>query len=146
MVSASLFKFDPNHLTMFSSSSSIRTEGVLVSVRTAYVAAQSSPEHEHFVFAYKILIRNESEETVQLIRRQWVIKDAFGGTEVVKGDGVVGQQPILGPGESHEYMSGCNFRTPIGVMHGYYYMLKPDGTEFRVRIPKFTMVFPVLMN
>lgn len=131
---------------MFSSATSIRTEGVLVSVRTAYVAAQSSPELDHYVFAYKILIRNESDATVQLMRRQWHIKDALGGVEVINGDGVVGQQPVLKPGDSHEYMSGCDFRTPVGAMQGYYFMVKPDGTEFRVRIPKFTMVYPVLLN
>jgi ApaG protein len=131
---------------MFSNTTSIRTDGVLVSVRTAYVDAQSSPQLGHYVFAYKILIRNESTQTVQLLCRQWFIKDAIGKTEVVNGEGVVGQKPVLAPGESHEYMSGSNFRTPIGQMYGYYIMARPDGTEFKVRIPKFTMVFPSLLN
>ena len=131
---------------MFSNNTSIRTEGVLVSVRTAYVTAQSNPRLDHYVFAYKILIRNESDTTVQLLRRQWFIKDATGKTQVVDGEGVVGQKPVLAPGESHEYMSGCDFGTPIGQMHGHYFMVRPDGTEFKVRIPKFTMVHPSILN
>lgn len=131
---------------MFSNNTSIRTEGVLVSVRSAYVAAQSNPHLEHYVFAYKVLIRNESDTTVQLLRRQWFIRDAMGRVQQVDGEGVVGQKPVLAPGESHEYMSGCDFHTPIGQMHGFYFMVRPDGTEFKVRIPRFTMVYPTILN
>lgn len=131
---------------MFSEITSTKTEGVVVSVRTAYVQDQSSRQLEHFVFAYKITIHNESDSTVQLLRRKWFIKDALGRVHTVAGEGVVGQKPILLPGESHEYMSGCDFRTPIGQMYGHYVMVRTDGTEFKVRIPKFTMIAPFVLN
>ncbi|MEM7035800.1 MAG: Co2+/Mg2+ efflux protein ApaG [Bacteroidota bacterium] len=127
--------------------SSTKTEGVLVSVRSAYVKEQSSPHLEHFVFAYKVRIVNESAHTVQLIGRKWLISDATGRKRMVTGEGVIGQQPILAPGESHEYISGCDFPTPIGQMHGFYFMERQvDGAELKVRIPRFTMVVPYLLN
>jgi ApaG protein len=131
---------------MFSDTTSTKTQGVLVSVRTAYLPDQSSRQLEHYVFAYKILITNESEAPVKLLRRKWFIKDALGREHIITGEGVVGQQPLLQPGQSHEYISGCDFTTPVGQMHGFFYMTRPDGTEFRVRIPKFTMVANFVLN
>jgi ApaG protein len=131
---------------MFSDTTSTKTQGVVVTVRTAYLPEQSSRQLEHYVFAYKILIQNESDAPVQLLRRKWFIKDALGREHIVAGDGVVGQQPLLLPGESHEYISGCDFTTPIGQMHGFFYMAKADGAEIRVRIPKFTMVANFVLN
>ncbi|MEM0996324.1 MAG: Co2+/Mg2+ efflux protein ApaG [Bacteroidota bacterium] len=132
---------------MFSDIQSIKTDGVLVSVRTTYVVEQSSPHLDNYVFAYKIQIVNESSATVQLLRRRWVITDALGDKRVVEGDGVIGQQPTLAPGESHEYISGCDFSTPIGQMEGHYTMQRLlDDSEFEVRIPRFSMVAPFLLN
>lgn len=132
---------------MFSEIVSSRTEDVIVSVQTTYVPGQSSPHQEHYMFAYRIRITNDSSETVQLLRRQWLITDAYGTKRRVEGDGVVGQQPILAPGQSHEYVSGCDFRTPIGQMRGYYVMARLDNhAEFKVRIPTFVMVYPLALN
>jgi ApaG protein len=132
---------------MFSELVSVRTEDVIVSVQSAYLAAQSNPVADHFVFAYRIRITNESSQTVQLLRRQWLIRDAYGRKRRVEGDGVVGLQPILAPGESHEYMSGCDFKSPIGQMKGYFFMVrKGDPTEFKVRIPTFTLATPPTLN
>jgi ApaG protein len=133
--------------SMFSDINSTKTEGVLVSVSTAYVIEQSSPHLDHFMFAYQITILNESSDTVQLLRRRWLIKDGYGVVRVVEGEGVIGRQPILKPGEEHEYISGCEFTTPIGKMSGHYTMVRhSDGTEFDVRIPDFVMVAPFTLN
>lgn len=131
---------------MFSEPSSKITEGVRVAVRTAWLEERSSFANGHFVFAYKVQIYNESPQQVQLLRRKWIITDAVGRVRVVSGDGVIGEQPVLLPGESHEYISGCDFQTPIGHMTGYYYMVRPDGSSLRVRIPDFTMSVPHLLN
>lgn len=132
---------------MFSEITSTVTEGVRVSVRTAYVKEQSSPHLDHFVFAYKVQIVNESPYRVQLLRRKWIITDGIGRKRSVSGEGVIGKQPVLEPGESHEYISGCDFQTPIGQMRGYYYMERAmDDEEIKVKIPRFTMVVPYLLN
>jgi ApaG protein len=132
---------------MFSEFVNSRTADVIVSVQTAYLPTQSTPESGHYMFAYRVRITNASSETVQLLRRKWLIVDAMGQKRKVEGDGVVGLQPILAPGESHEYISGCEFHTPIGQMRGWYYMVrKGDPTEFKVRIPTFTMATPATNN
>lgn len=123
------------------------TEGVKVSVITEYQPAYSDPKQEHFVFTYKILIENYSTNTVQLLRRYWNIFDSNGTVRKVEGEGVVGQKPILEPGELHEYVSGCNLRTGIGKMVGTYLMERiADGHQFEVSIPQFTLVAPYLLN
>lgn len=123
------------------------TEGIRVSVRSAYVREESSPDHEHYVFAYHVQIINESPYKVQLLRRKWEILDALGRKREVSGEGVIGQQPLLAPGQVHEYISGCNFGTPIGQMQGHYFMIRNvDQAEFPVRIPRFTMVVPFTLN
>jgi ApaG protein len=132
---------------MFSEFVNCRTADVIVSVQTAYLPTQSTPEANHFMFAYRVRITNASTSTVQLRRRKWLIVDAYGRRRRVEGDGVVGQQPVLAPGESYEYISGCDFPTPIGQMKGSYYMVqKGDTAEFKVRIPTFTMATPPTNN
>ncbi|MDJ1469463.1 Co2+/Mg2+ efflux protein ApaG [Cytophagaceae bacterium DM2B3-1] len=123
------------------------TEGVKVTVATEYQPEYSSPAQEHYVFTYKISIENCSEYTVQLLRRHWHIHDSNGSIREVEGEGVIGLQPVLEPGETHEYVSGCNLKTNIGKMKGTYLMERiVDGKQFRVRIPEFTMVVPYRLN
>ncbi|KAA9338222.1 Co2+/Mg2+ efflux protein ApaG [Hymenobacter busanensis] len=126
---------------------STTTQGVTVSVSTSYLPDYSSPQQEHFVFAYKIDIRNRSEYTVKLLRRHWHIHDANGVVREVEGEGVVGQQPTLEPGDAHQYVSGCNLKTGIGKMRGTYLMERvADGRTFEVDIPEFTLVVPFRLN
>ncbi|SET00847.1 Co2+/Mg2+ efflux protein ApaG [Hymenobacter actinosclerus] len=123
------------------------TQGVTVSVTTNYLPDYSSPGQEHYVFAYKIDIRNNSEYTVKLLRRHWFISDANGVVREVEGEGVVGQQPVLEPGESHQYVSGCNLKSGVGKMSGTYQMERVmDGSEFDVEIPEFTLIVPYRLN
>jgi ApaG protein len=123
------------------------TDGVKVSVETAFQPEYSSPAQFHFVFTYRIKIENNSLYTVQLHRRHWKIYDANGAIREVEGEGVVGQQPILEPGESHEYISGCNLKTEIGKMKGTYLMEKiVDGKKFKVQIPEFVLIVPFKLN
>lgn len=123
------------------------TQGVTVSVTTNYLPDYSSPGQDHYVFAYKIDIRNNSEYTVKLLRRHWYIYDANGVVREVEGEGVVGQQPTLEPGDSHQYVSGCNLKSGLGKMRGTYQMERlMDGSEFSVDIPEFTLVVPYRLN
>lgn len=123
------------------------TDGVRVDVRTAYVHDESSPKHQYYVFLYQVDITNESEYQVQLLRREWHIVDGYGKHRMVEGEGVVGKQPVLKPGESHSYVSGSHFSTPVGAMHGFYLMARTlDGAQFWVDIPAFTMEVPCLSN
>ena len=123
------------------------TEGVKVTVTTNYLPDYSSPVQQHFVFAYKIKIENNSEFTVKLLRRHWYIHDSTGVVREVEGEGVVGQQPTLEPGESHEYVSGCNLKTGMGKMRGTYLMERlVDGKQFNANIPEFTLVVPYKLN
>jgi ApaG protein len=123
------------------------TEGVKVSVEIEYQPEYSSPSQYHFVFTYRITIENESEYTIKLLRRHWHIHDANSKTREVEGEGVVGQQPILEPGQMHQYVSGCNLKSGIGKMLGTYQMERiVDGKEFEVIIPEFTMVVPYKLN
>lgn len=125
----------------------IVTKGIKVSVETNYRPEHSQPAHEHFVFTYRITIENNSNNTVQLRARHWVIIDASHPTHEVDGDGVVGKQPILEPGEIHQYVSGCNLKSGIGKMKGFYLMERIlDGKRFKVEIPEFTMVVPYMLN
>ena len=123
------------------------TEGVKVTVTTNYLPDYSSPVQQHYVFAYKITIENNSEFTVKLLRRHWYIHDATGSVREVEGEGVVGQQPTLEPGESHEYVSGCNLKTGMGKMRGTYLMERlVDGKQFYVTIPDFVLIVPYKLN
>ena len=123
------------------------TEGIKISVDTAYEPSHSKPLKSVFLFSYKISIENCGSETVRLLRRHWHIFDANGEIEEVEGKGVVGEQPILDPGASHEYTSGCELSTEIGKMHGTYLMERiSTGERFYVNIPEFVMVIPHALN
>ncbi|MEM7108117.1 MAG: Co2+/Mg2+ efflux protein ApaG [Bacteroidota bacterium] len=123
------------------------TKGIKVSVETEYQPSYSSPSQYHYVFTYRITIENQSENTIQLLRRHWLINDAALLPREVDGEGVVGQQPILEPGQYHQYVSGCNLKSGIGKMGGSYLMERiVDGKKFQVAIPEFTMVAPFKLN
>jgi ApaG protein len=122
------------------------TRGVRVDVRTAYVPERSSPRDSRYFFAYRIRISNAGEETVQLLSRHWVITDGDGQVEHVRGPGVVGEQPVLEPGESFEYTSFCPLPTPIGSMHGNYQMVTAGGSSFDAEIPPFSLAVPNALN
>lgn len=123
------------------------TQGIRISVRSIFVPEQSSAKNFTFVFAYRIQIRNESDRTVQLMRRHWDITDSWTEKRQVDGDGVVGQQPVLLPGHDHTYVSGCVFKTPIGRMEGHYVMMDVHThQEFQVKIPAFLLSVPFVNN
>ncbi len=119
-----------------------RTRSILISVEPFYVDEQSAPEQDRFVFGYRVQIENEGAETVQLISRHWRITDALGRTTEVRGAGVVGEQPVLGPGERFEYTSGTPLATPSGIMVGSYAMVTSTGERFEVAIPAFSLDAP----
>ncbi len=110
-----------------------------VDVRPQYLPEQSSPAQGLYLFAYTITISNTGNVAAQLISRSWNVNDANGHTEKVKGLGVVGQQPLLQPGQSFEYTSGTRLRTPTGTMHGSYFCVAEDGEKFDVDIPMFVL-------
>ena len=118
------------------------TRGIRVSVEPNYVENQSAPEDRRYVWAYTVRIDNDSRETVQLKTRYWRITDAMGQTEEVWGEGVVGQQPVIRPGEGFEYTSGAPLATPSGLMVGRYGMETVDGVAFEVDIPAFSLDSP----
>jgi len=123
------------------------TEGVKVSVETLYQQEYSNPANEHFMFAYKITVENMTDYAVQLMRRRWDIFDSNGTKREVEGEGVVGLQPVIEPGDFHEYVSGCNLKTEMGSMKGGYQMLRlMDNHEFSVKIPEFQLVVPYKLN
>ncbi len=123
------------------------TDGVKVSVETLYQAEYSNPANEHYMFAYKINIENLGDFSVQLLTRHWDIFDSNGNHREVEGEGVVGLQPIIEPGEWHEYVSGCNLQTEMGSMKGTYEMLRlSDQTRLIVNIPEFALIVPYKMN
>ena len=115
------------------------TNGVSVEVQARYAPDQSTPQLGHWFFLYTVRIRNVGDETVQLLARHWVITDAAGKVEEVRGPGVVGEQPVLQPGESFEYTSGCPLETPSGSMHGRYEMRTAGGARFHAEIPRFAL-------
>lgn len=132
---------------MSSNLSSQVTEGIRVTVRTAYVEEDSCPKHDYYVFAYQVEIYNESPYHVQLVSREWHITDGLGLKRVVKGEGVVGKQPHLAPGETYRYVSGSHFQTTVGKMEGYYHMIrKIGGSKLKVEIPPFIMCVPHVNN
>jgi ApaG protein len=123
------------------------TEGVKVSVETVYQSEYSNPANEHFMFAYKVNIENLTEYSVQLLSRLWNIFDSNGAHRQVEGEGVVEQQPVIEPGNSHEYVSGCNLKTDMGSMKGEYTMRRLiDDEEFKVNIPEFHLITPYKLN
>ncbi|MBY0510753.1 MAG: Co2+/Mg2+ efflux protein ApaG [Rhodospirillaceae bacterium] len=118
------------------------TRNISVSVRPFYLEDQSSPGEDRFVWAYRVNIQNRGAETVQLLRRHWRITDKHGRLQEVKGPGVVGEQPVLKPGESFEYTSGCPLATPSGIMAGSYQMSTTGGEHFDIEIPAFSLDSP----
>jgi len=118
------------------------TRAIKVIVKPFYLEDQSSPSDDHYVWAYHVRIENHGSETVQLRRRHWRITDGMGQVHEVRGPGVVGEQPVLGPGESFEYTSGTPLKTPSGIMVGSYEMETRDGSSFSVAIPAFSLDSP----
>jgi ApaG protein len=110
-----------------------------VQVKPRYLPDQSAPDQDLYLFAYTIVIRNTGQVAAQLISRTWNVNDANGHTEKVKGLGVVGQQPLLQPGEKFEYTSGTRLRTPTGTMHGSFFCVAEDGEKFDVDVPMFVL-------
>lgn len=113
-----------------------------VSVQTTYLADQSDPGSGRHVFAYTVTLRNTGNVPAQLISRHWVITDAEGDVQEVRGLGVVGRQPLLAPGQTFEYTSGCSLATPVGTMKGSYQMTAEDGIQFEAPIPEFVLSMP----
>jgi ApaG protein len=113
-----------------------------INVRPQYLVEHSNPDEEKYVFAYTVTIRNTGEHTAQLISRHWIITDGNNAVEEVRGAGVVGEQPVLKPGEAFEYTSGCPLPTPVGSMRGSYQCVADDGTAFEAPIPEFVLSTP----
>jgi ApaG protein len=113
-----------------------------ISVRPQFVPEHSRPDEDKFLFAYTVTIRNTGDVAAQLISRHWIITDANNKVEEVQGPGVVGEQPVLKPGEAFEYTSGCPIATPVGSMRGSYQCVAEDGTRFEAPIPEFLLSMP----
>ena len=113
-----------------------------VEVLPAYIAEQSDPEQKHYVFSYTVTIRNNGSTPAKLLTRHWVITDGDGHVQEVKGDGVIGEQPYLQPGEGFQYTSGTFINTPFGTMHGSYQMVSDTGERFEAEIPAFPLAVP----
>jgi ApaG protein len=124
------------------SSSEATTRSIRVSVHAQYDTARSRPQQSLWFFLYTVNITNEGKDTVQLISRHWVITDGMGKVEEVQGPGVVGNQPMLAPGQNFEYTSGCPLTTPFGSMHGTYQMIDQRNEEFDIEIAPFTLTEP----
>jgi len=122
------------------------TNGIRIQVKTQFLPDRSSPVDDQYVFAYHIKISNLGREVAQLISRHWIITTADGETEEVQGAGVVGEQPVLSPGEQFEYTSFCPLKTNVGTMHGSYTMVTPSGEVFQARIAPFTLAVPHALN
>jgi ApaG protein len=122
------------------------TRSVRIIVQPRYVAEQSSPEEQQYLFAYHITIRNEGDQPVQLLARHWVITNGEGRVEEVRGPGVVGYQPKLNPGQEFQYTSGCPLNTPVGTMHGSFQMVTETGESFDARIAPFRLAVPQVLN
>ena len=136
------FDDEPLHPT----TSEAVTKNVRVEVEAQYLPEHSQPFQGQWAFAYTVRITNEGNATVKLMSRRWLITDGRDFTREVKGDGVVGKQPILGPGESFEYTSWCPLATPKGVMRGTYQMVNEDGESFDVEIAPFSLVEPYTIH
>jgi len=129
--------------TVAESTSIAVTEGIRVTVRSQFLPDQSSPDDDRFVFAYTVKIANESEATAQLRTRHWIITDGRGVIEEVRGDGVVGEQPRLAPGQTFQYTSGCVLQTAVGTMQGSYRFHRDDGSYFDATIAPFSLASPL---
>ena len=123
-----------------------KEHNITVEVETDYIEGQSEPDNERYVFSYTITIRNEGGAPAQLLSRHWLITDANGNVQEVKGEGVVGEQPHLEPGERFRYSSGTVLETPVGSMQGMYRMETDEGTSFDVPIEPFALAVPGLLH
>jgi len=119
---------------------------IAVSAVPQFIADQSDPDNDRYVFAYTITLENVGTVAAQLISRHWIITDAGDEVQEVRGLGVVGHQPLLQPGERFEYTSGCQLDTPVGTMRGSYQMTAEDGTQFEACIPEFTLAVPRVLH
>lgn len=126
--------------------SSTTTKGVYIEVEPQFLPSQSNPKERQWMFGYHVRIRNDGKESVQLVSRHWIITDATGRVEEVRGPGVIGEQPVIAPGRSFEYTSGCPLPTPMGTMHGTYQMITAKGERFDAAIAPFTLAEPYSMN
>ena len=120
------------------------TRDIVVRVSVSYLPEQSEPDRGRWFWAYHIRIENEGHQAVQLLTRHWIITDGRGSRHSVEGEGVVGEQPMIAPGASYDYVSGCPLATPTGSMQGSYHMVGADGMEFDVAIPKFSLLAPAV--
>jgi ApaG protein len=116
-----------------------QTEGIRITVRPVFLPERSNPAKQQYVFAYFVRIENVGGQTAQLRSRQWLIHDSVGEDTVVEGDGVVGEQPTLAPGQVHEYQSFCVLKSDSGFMEGRYHFLRADGASFAAEIPRFQL-------
>ena len=122
------------------------TEGIRVTVESRYLEERSEPEDGSYAFAYRVAIRNDGSAPVQLRRRHWIITDGNGQVREIEGPGVVGEEPVLKPGDVHEYVSGAILPTPVGTMHGSYEMHERSGRIFRADIPVFALQCPGVLQ
>lgn len=126
--------------------SSAITNGIRITVTSQYLTEQSVPSDHRYVWAYTVRIANESDRSVQLVSRHWIITDANDEVEEVEGPGVVGEQPSIAPGKTFQYTSGCMLKTPRGAMHGTYRMVVEGNDDFDAQIAPFTLTLPLSLN
>ena len=125
---------------------SATTRDINVRVSVSFLPEQSEPHKGRWFWAYHIRIENEGRQAVQLVSREWIISDGRGGRQEVRGEGVVGAQPVIEPGGSFDYVSGCPLTTPTGAMEGRYFMVAADGSTFPVDIPRFPLIAPAVTS
>ncbi len=123
-----------------------KKNSIKISAEPQFIPEQSEPDDKRYIFAYTITIENVGSVPAQLISRHWIITDAEGEVQEVKGLGVVGHQPLLQPGQSFQYTSGCALKTPVGSMKGSYQMVAEDGSTFAAEIPEFTLAIPRVLH
>lgn len=123
------------------------TKGIRITVSTSFEGTYYKNYKLHFAFKYRITIENQSKDAVQLLARYWEISDSLNNTEIVKGEGVIGKKPIIKPGDSHTYSSGCLLSSPFGAMKGYFQMINFSSShKFRVYVPNFRLSAPFALN
>jgi ApaG protein len=126
--------------------SNVVTRGIRVQVASQYLPERSSPAEDHYFFTYRVRISNEGTERARLVTREWIITDSNGDVQRVSGPGVVGEQPVLDPGDAFEYSSFCPLKTAVGTMHGSYQMETDEGDTFDAVIAPFTLAVPHALN